>query len=89
MKFLRTFFRGFDYHREYGYHDGHAVMIFLLVMGGLAGGSRGSWQGALFGMGVFGLVYGIPYLISVYFHGRDILRDEEKGDNNEEVKFSS
>ena len=87
LKFFRTFFRGFGYHEEYGYHAGHGVMIFLLALGGAAGSSSGRWEGVVIGIGIFGLVFGVPYLITVYFHGRDILEYEmKKRINNEEIK---
>lgn len=54
---------------RYGDHPGTPIIVWLLVIGALAGG----WIGAL----LMGAVFGPIYLIGAYDRGNDHLKDQQ------------
>ncbi len=70
MKTLKAIRRGMGYVPGYGPHPGTGVLIFLVVIGALAGIDKGL-LGITIGAGASLLIFGPMYLSGAYGRGKE------------------
>lgn len=73
-KTIRHIVRGFGYLPHCGRHPGLEVLLFFVLMGGVAGATNGGWEGFLVGGSVMAAVMGPLAAIGAY--ERSVLDEE-------------